>query len=139
MVTRARRWAKEINCPFYDGEGEIPESESPYLIALSKDGMSAWRVRRKFVEAGVSDDPDALLDEALAGDWGDLEEIEDSAVADVEGGAGDVWELDPLAEGAVLQIFSLGANSRAASESTDGRQLPSGMEPPLDAAPNESA
>lgn len=137
MVTRARRWAKEINCPFYDGVGEIPDSESPYLIALSKDGMSAWRVRRKFVDAGVSDDPDALLDEALAGDWEDPEEWEDSAAADEEEAAGDIWPFDPLAEDPILEIFSLGTKHGAASVSAEDWQLPSRNDPPHDGPPKE--
>lgn len=139
MTTQARQMAMEADCPFYDGVGEIPESESPYVIVLSKDATFALRVRRTFVEARVPDDLSALLDEALAGDLEDLEAWDDPAADDTEETAGDDWEFDPLAEGAVLQIFSLGANNLAASGSTDGRQLPSGAEPPQDAAPNESA
>jgi hypothetical protein len=138
MTTQARQMAVEADCPFYDGVGEIPESESPYVIVLSKDATIALRVRRTFVEAGVPDDLGALLDEALAGDLEDLEAWDDPAADVTEEAAEDVWDFDPLAEGAVLQIFSIGANNRAASESTDDRQLPSGTEPPQDAAPNES-
>lgn len=129
MVTQARRWAKEINCPVYDGVGEIPESESPYLIALSKDGMSAWRVRRKFVEAGMSDDPDALLDEALAGDLEDLEEWDDSAAADEEEAAGDIGKIDPWYDDPMFHLPTSG--------STEDMRLPSRNNPPHDEAPKE--
>jgi len=131
--------AKEANCPFYEGDDEIPESESPYVIVLSKDGAFALRVRRTFVEAGVPDDLDTLLDEALAGDLEDLEEWDDSAAEDEDEAAGDIGPFDPLAEGAMLEIFSLGAKHGAASGSMVDRQLPTRNDPPLDAAPNESA
>jgi hypothetical protein len=64
-ATLAKRMAKDFNCPIYDGVGEIPQSESPYVIVLAPDRLSAWRVRRKEVEGGIPEDFDAIVDEAL--------------------------------------------------------------------------
>ena len=76
-ATLAQRMAKENNCPIYDGVGEIPESDSPYVIVLAKDRQSAWRVRRDAVEGGIPDDLDTIIDEALAGDLEDPDEADD--------------------------------------------------------------
>jgi hypothetical protein len=95
MTTQARQMAVEADCPFYDGVGEIPQSESPYVIVLSKDATIALRVRRTFVEAGVPDDLDALLDEALIGDLEDCEVTPDCDEAGDETGA-DPWDENDL-------------------------------------------
>lgn len=136
-ATLVRRMAKENNCPFYDGVGEIPESDSPYVIVIAKDRQSAWRVRRTIVEAGVPDDLNALLDEALAGDLEDLEAWDDSAAEDEEEAAGDIGLFDPLSEDAILEIFSLGTKHGAASGSMEDRQLPSRNDPPHDETSKE--
>ena len=60
-----RRMTKDCDCPYYDGVGEIPESESPYVIVLARNGRFAFRVRREMVEGGIPEDPDALFDDAL--------------------------------------------------------------------------
>jgi len=144
LVTQARRWAKEINCPFYDGVGEIPKSESPYLILLPPDGMFALRVRRTFVEAGVPDDLNSLLDEALAGDWDDLEEVDDSAAVDGEKVFGDIWESRPWLDEPVpilgMPISDFTPHKVAngtASSGTEDRELSSGKKSDRRRAPKE--
>ena len=76
-ATLVRRMLKENNCPFYDGVGEIPESDSPYVIILDSDRKFALRVRRKFIEGGIPEDLGALIDEALAGDLEETDEADD--------------------------------------------------------------
>jgi len=133
---------KENNCPFYDGVGEIPESDSPYVIVIAKDRQSALRVRRKFVEAGVPDDLNALLDEALAGDLEDLEEWDDSTAADEEEAAGDIGKIDPWYDDPMFHLpmpkpLPHRAEQGTTSVSTEDRRLPSRNNPPHDEAPKE--
>lgn len=132
-----RRMAKDNDCPFYDGVGEIPESDSPYVIILDADRKLALRVRRKSVEGGIPEDPEALIDEALFGDLDDVEEWDDSAVEDEEEAVGDIGSFDPLSEDVILDIFSLGSQHEPASGSLDDRQLPSKNNLPHDKAKDE--
>lgn len=86
---------KDSDCPFYDGVGEIPESDSPYVIILDANRKFALRVRRKFVEGGIPEDPGALLDEALAGDLEDWDEAGDCD-GESEEMAADNWDGNDL-------------------------------------------
>jgi hypothetical protein len=132
-----RRMAKDNDCPFYDGVGEIPESDSPYVIILDADRKLALRVRRKSVEGGIPEDPGALIDEGLFGDLDDIEEWDDSAAEDEEEAVGDIRPFDPLSEDVILDIFSLGSKHEPASGSMEDRQLPTRNDPPHDGAPKE--
>ena len=100
MLAQARETAVKNNCPFYDGVGEIQASESPYVIVLTPNGMFGLRVRRKFVEAGVLDDVNALFEEAFASALEDFEEANDcDEISDWD--ENDLWifrlnERDPV-------------------------------------------
>lgn len=66
-----QRFAKQHDCPIFDGHGEIPESDSPSVVVVAPDKSSVYAVPRKHLQDGIPDDHDTLFEMAVQGEIDD--------------------------------------------------------------------